>query len=92
VIGGHSPAAHRRAVEQANGWYGFGMTLDQTAGALARIRKAREPWPRASELGPLEISITPPRGDVDRELARRYADLGVDRLTLRPPHLGDAEA
>jgi probable F420-dependent oxidoreductase len=92
VIGGHSAAAYRRAVEQANGWYGFGMTPDQAAGALAGIREAGKRWPRASELGPLEISITPPRGDVDRELARRYADLGVDRQIVRPPHLGDAEA
>ena len=92
VIGGHSAAAYRRAVEQASGWYGFGMTLDQTAGALARIREAGGRWPRASELGPLEISITPPRGDVNHELARRYADLGVDRLILRPPHLGDVGA
>ena len=92
VIGGHSAAAYRRAVEQASGWYGFGMTLDQTAGALAKIREAGGRWPRASELGPLEISITPPRGDVNHELARRYADMGVDRLILRPPHLGDAGA
>ena len=92
VIGGHSAAAYRRAVEQASGWYGFGMTLDQTAGALAKIREAGGRWPRASELGPLEISITPPRGDVNHELARRYADLGVDRLILRPPHLGDVGA
>jgi len=92
VIGGHSAAAYRRAVEQASGWYGFGMTLDQTAGALAMIREAGGRWPRASELGPLEISITPPRGDVNHELARRYADMGVDRLILRPPHLGDVGA
>jgi hypothetical protein len=68
------------------------MSPDQTAAALREIRAAGERWVRPSELGPLEISITPPRGDPDRELARRYADLGVNRLILRPPHLGDAEA
>ena len=68
------------------------MTPDQTAEALVAIRAASDRWARPSELGPLEISITPPRGDVDRELARRYADLGVDRLVLRPPRLGDADA
>lgn len=92
VIGGHSAAAYRRAVEQANGWYGFGMTPDQAAEALVAIRACGDRWARPSELGPLEISITPPRGDVDRELARRYADLGVDRLIVRPPHFGDADA
>jgi probable F420-dependent oxidoreductase len=92
VVGGHTAAAYRRAVQQAHGWYGFGMTPEQTAAALAEIRAATERWPRPTELGPLEISITPPRGSVERDLARRYADLGVDRLILRPPHSGDADA
>jgi hypothetical protein len=92
VIGGRSAAAYRRAVEQAHGWYGFGMTPDQAAAALAELRAAAERWPRPSELGPLEISITPPRGEMALDQARRYAELGVDRLILRPPHLGDADA
>ena len=34
----------------------------------------------------LEITITPaPPGPIDPELARRYADVGVDRLVLQPP-------
>jgi hypothetical protein len=36
---------------------------------------------RPAELGPLEITITPPPGLRPDDVAR-YADLGVDRLTL----------
>ncbi len=92
VVGGRSAAAYRRAVEQAHGWYGFGMSPEQTAAALADLRAAASHWARPEELGALEISITPPRGDVTREGVAHYAELGVHRLILRPPHLGDAEA
>jgi probable F420-dependent oxidoreductase len=92
VVGGHSVAAYRRAVRQAHGWYGFGMTLEQTAAALADLRAEARHWERPTDLGQLEISITPPRGVVTRDVARQYADLGVDRLILRPPQRGDAQA
>ena len=36
---------------------------------------------RPAALGKLEISITPP-GPVDRDTAKRFEDLGVDRLIL----------
>ncbi len=84
VVGGHSPSAFRRAVARGNGWYGFLRDLDaarqDTAGLAAAARVAARP----TELGPLEISITPPpRTDLDA--AQRYRDLGVARLTLLPP-------
>jgi hypothetical protein len=68
------------------------MTPEHARAALADVRAAGERWARPAELGELEISITPPRGDVSRDEVRRYAELGVDRLILRPPHLGDAAA
>jgi hypothetical protein len=79
-------------VQQAHGWYGFGMSPEQASAALAEVRAAASRWPRSAALGALEISITPPRGDLTREMAQRYADLGVDRLIIRPPHMADAEA
>src|SRR3981081_767626 len=33
AIGGHSPAAFRRAIQAGNGWYGFDLDLQQTADA-----------------------------------------------------------
>lgn len=88
VVGGHTPHAYRRAVEQANGWYGFEIGLQGTArtltGSLAGIADALKRYHRPQELGRLEISITPPAGPITLEQARQYADLGVDRLIIWP--------
>jgi probable F420-dependent oxidoreductase len=83
VVGGHSPAAHRRAIEAANGWYGWELGLEETAQALVALREAAARHERPAALGPLEITITPPRMP-DLDTARRYADLGVHRLAIQP--------
>jgi probable F420-dependent oxidoreductase len=84
VIGGHSPAAYRRAIQFGNGWYGWDLTPDQAAQALAEIRATAARHERPAELGDLEITITP-NGPLDVDTARRYADVGVDRLVIQPP-------
>ncbi len=83
VIGGHSPAAYRRAIESGNGWYGWELDLDQTAQALSGLREAASLRERPADLGELEITITPP-GTPDLETTRRYAELGVHRLAVQP--------
>ncbi|MEU7748114.1 TIGR03619 family F420-dependent LLM class oxidoreductase [Nonomuraea sp. NPDC049158] len=84
VVGGHSRAAMRRAVQHADGWYGVYLTPEQAAGALSDLRDAAKVYDRPAHLSELEITITPPPGPVDRETARRYAALGVHRLTIQP--------
>lgn len=84
VVGGHSPAAYRRAVRCGNGWYGWELDLEETAAALAGLREAASGCERPAGLGELEITITPP-GTPDLDTARRYAELGVHRLTVQPP-------
>ena len=42
-----------------------------------------------TELGELEITLTPPPGPIDLDTAKRYQDLGVARLTLLPGELDD---
>jgi hypothetical protein len=41
VIGGHTPGAYRRSVEQGNGWYGFGLDLAHIAGLARRTARRR---------------------------------------------------
>ncbi|HEY7072105.1 MAG TPA: LLM class F420-dependent oxidoreductase [Acidimicrobiales bacterium] len=79
VVGGHSPAAYRRAVARAQGWYGYWLSPDDTARCLAGLQAAAEQVERPEHLGRLELSVTP-RGRMTPELAGRFAELGVDRL------------
>jgi probable F420-dependent oxidoreductase len=99
VVGGHTPAAFRRAVEQAHGWYGFGLDLAGTAECLDGLRQAASRYRRPAELGDLEISVTPWRGArrstthraegggggiPDLATVVRFQELGVHRLILMP--------
>lgn len=81
VVGGMSPGAYRRAISRGQGWYGFALDPANTEASLAGLEKARKEVERPAELGELEISITPLPG-IDADGVKRYADLGVDRLTL----------
>lgn len=84
VMGGHAPAVLRRAVRDADGWYGWGLDLELAARYTARLRAAATEVARRDGLGPLEITITPPHS-VDRDEAAKYAELGVHRLNLMLP-------
>lgn len=91
VVGGRAPGALRRTVEQANGWYGFALDLDETASLLTRLREASARYQRPGWLGELEISVAP-RIPLDKATAQRFAELGVHRLILIPPRGADAPA
>jgi probable F420-dependent oxidoreductase len=79
VFGGHSPQAFSRAARLARGWYGFSLDLDGTRKCIDGLRAACTKAGRRFE--ELEISISP-RPPVDLDTARRFADLGVQRLIL----------
>ncbi len=91
IIGGRASAVIRRTIEQANGWYGFALDVDETAGVLAQLREAAGRYHRPESLGELEISVAP-RIPIDKETAQRFAELGVHRLILIPPPGKDAPA
>src|SRR5579883_582312 len=40
VVGGSAPAVLRRAIEEANGWYGFGLDMEETSALLTQLRQA----------------------------------------------------
>jgi probable F420-dependent oxidoreductase len=94
VIGGHTPAAFRRAVEQGHGWYGFALDEAGVQRCLDGLRQAAARYARPAALGPLEISVTPRptrTGEaMDRGSAERFGALGVHRLILMPPRSLDA--
>src|SRR5262249_10749163 len=85
VIGGESPAALRRAVTMGNGWYGFGLTVEETKRHLEGLKRAAEEHGRPSELGDLEITVTPV-GNFDKRSVEAYVAAGVHRLVVLPKH------
>lgn len=91
VMGGRAPAVLHRTVEQANGWYGWALDLDETASILAELREAATRYHRPESLGELEISVAP-RVSLDKATAQRFAELGVHRLILIPPEGMDIPA
>ena len=76
VVGGASDAALRRSVDYAQGWYGFALNVEQTAGVLERLRRLGGDG--------LEISVTP-SVRLNTETLAQYAELGVHRLIALLP-------
>jgi probable F420-dependent oxidoreductase len=84
VVGGHTQRAYRRAVARGQGWYGFSVTPESVAESLDHLRAAASDVARPTELGPLEITVTP-RGRLTAETASAFSELGVHRLVPFPP-------
>jgi probable F420-dependent oxidoreductase len=81
VIGGHSPAAHRRAVRHASGWYGFMLDRTAVAKQVASLRREAEAVQR--DLTDFTITVSPAER-LDPDAVAAYSTLGVDRLVLVP--------
>jgi probable F420-dependent oxidoreductase len=91
VIGGHTPGAYRRAVEQGHGWYGFSLSPERLETCLAGLAEAGERYERPADLGPLEINVTPARA-LTAETTAAYAAAGVERLIVFPTPVRDESA
>ncbi|WP_261553587.1 TIGR03619 family F420-dependent LLM class oxidoreductase [Frankia tisae] len=75
VVGGHSPAAYRRAVTRGHGWFGNGTVAD-LATHLSGLTAAAAEIDRPARLGRLEIvymQLDPV--EVDADSPRRHAAL-----------------
>ncbi len=81
VVGGHTPAAYRRAVTSGSGWYGFGLTPEQTTESVEGLRRAADEVERPTDLGELELSVTP-RRRLDPDALEAFTAAGIDRLVL----------
>jgi hypothetical protein len=67
------------------GWYGFGLTVEQTKQHVEGLRRAAAEHGRPAELGDLEVTVTPVSG-FDRRNVEAYAAAGVHRLVVLPGH------
>jgi alkanesulfonate monooxygenase SsuD/methylene tetrahydromethanopterin reductase-like flavin-dependent oxidoreductase (luciferase family) len=88
VIGGKTPGAHKRSIEQGDGWYGFFLDPEQAADQVTALNAAGRRYNRPAALGKLQISITPTR-PITVESLRAFADAGVDRLVVYPLPMDD---
>ena len=79
VVGGMSRSAARRAARYGNGWYGFLTDIEATARGIEWIHGYIANGVRPTELGEVEISVTPPMR-LTREVVDRYEEIGVHRL------------
>jgi probable F420-dependent oxidoreductase len=79
VFGGHTKAAYERSARLAQGWFGFALDVDGAKACVEGVKAACTKAGRKFE--DLEISVCP-RGRVDRDTAKRFAEAGVQRLIL----------
>jgi hypothetical protein len=87
VVGGYTRAAYRRTAEQAQGFYGYGLSPADARQVVSQLAR----YARPAELGELEITIASP-GPLERDSIRAYEEAGVHRLVLRAPEDGDFAA
>ena len=85
IIGGRAKPALRRAVAQGDGWFGI-WGLEETRKQLEELEEIAKTTERPESLGRLEITVGypgepgAPDGFIDADTAKRFEDLGVDRL------------
>jgi probable F420-dependent oxidoreductase len=91
IVGGHTPAAYRRAVRTGHGWYGYALTPDATAACVAGLKEAADAVERPAGLGLLEITVTP-RGRLDAAGLEAFTAAGVDRLVINTAGTPDPAA
>jgi alkanesulfonate monooxygenase SsuD/methylene tetrahydromethanopterin reductase-like flavin-dependent oxidoreductase (luciferase family) len=71
ILGGHAPAALRRAARSADGWFGWDLSPEAVEAHVAALRPG------------MEITVLPDRA-LDPQTVGRYAAAGVDRLVVEP--------
>jgi len=81
IVGGTSKAAYRRAIQKGQGWYGFALNVASSQESVDALKVLSESTDRSSDLGELEISITP-RVPLTDEVVKQFEDMGVSRLIL----------
>jgi probable F420-dependent oxidoreductase len=95
AVGGHGPAALRRAARFGSAWHALGLEPDQVDGVRASLGEVLVDHGRSIEGFPFELRLHIPIDDLDvgawRDRVAAYADAGVDELVLAPQS-GDVDA
>jgi len=78
--GGESEAALRRAATHCDGWIGLAHTLETARPLIERLRELRQ----EIELGHEKFEISLGARVNSRDDAKRWSELGVDRLMVAP--------
>ena len=81
VVGGHSAAAHRRALRHGDGWYGYMLDRAATAQQIESLRNEAKTLGR--DLDGFTITVSPAER-LSPDAVKAYGSLGVDRLVLVP--------
>jgi probable F420-dependent oxidoreductase len=84
LVGGHVPAALRRAATHGDGWYGWGLDRETTATHVESLRQYNLP-------DGFTISVTPSER-LDPDVVAGYEAAGVDRLIVATRPDKDADA
>jgi probable F420-dependent oxidoreductase len=82
IFGGESAPALRRAAAFGDGWYGVAHDAESARKRVEELRALRARTGRASE--PFEITVGHGGGPLGADVLRRYADAGVDRVSVLP--------
>jgi len=86
VIGGTAPPALERAARLGDGWYGFALTVAQTAPIVADLARRRRACGRGE--APFDISLTTFEALTEALVADATA-AGIDRLIVFPTVRGE---
>ncbi len=81
IIGGTASPALARAAREGDGWYGFAMTVEQTAAAVTELARLRRELGRAD--APFEISLTTFE-PLTSTLVEQAERAGIHRLIVFP--------
>ena len=79
-FGGESDPALRRVADIGQGWYGYNIDPEQTAGRLDRLSRLLDE--RGRKLEEIKVSICPYLAPVTLDLVKSYREVGVDQLIV----------
>ncbi|MFY1699761.1 TIGR03619 family F420-dependent LLM class oxidoreductase [Solwaraspora sp. WMMA2101] len=81
VVGGHSPAALRRAARHGAGWFGPDVDLATSARLCGQLAQLREQVGRADDDFTCHVRL---HGAISVATVRAYRDAGLDHLVVAP--------